>query len=648
MRLIGGARDLLSTAVYTTGSLTWRAAKFSATQCWNIFPYKGAAHKALKVSKWALYGTAGFCTAELAYRASQSELAAASLSMAGEALQPVREIAYDYLGEPIYNGVSAAADLALTGAKELVVESLSKAASIGVSGIVHFIACRILSVATTSFKAFGLFFDVFKRMDTPAQIMVGGGLLLRFGGSRLTKKMHTFCIGPNLPSLAQRGASSCQSPLSALIEKKVKRFLPWLKNKEEIKPILNKDIKAQVEPFIEANKKIAAGGDGFFRNMLLLGSPGTGKTMLAKYIARESGMNYIEIDGSTFARYEQWQEGLALKLLKEVFEYIQQSGRPVLVLIDEADGLLQRPDAIKDPRVKQSDLQFRSALLAATGVNNKLMLVLTTNHPDKMDRALLSRVQVKVNIPPPDLDSRVEILTKYIDQHFKKRSERATCLNDEKIKELAEKTEGMSGRDLLFLVDNFVVAQTYSRAKTLTPEMIADMLDLSLHSFREEYKYNAAQAAPLPATQPAQPAPPPPATQPLQVAVEPATPSPAEQPLQIVVEPVMPLPAEQPLQAAQPPATPSPEAEEPLQVVVEPVTVPEVEISAPEKPTAKTVESLGQKIANFVALFFSKIKEMFSAIGRFFSFSRAISAAPVLPSVRGVLDKQAAQALPSA
>jgi type II secretory pathway predicted ATPase ExeA len=485
----GQTRKIISTVVGTTAFCAWEVLKFSGRQALDVIPFKGTAVKVYEAGKFLfkLGTTAG--TAVWIGKTVQSGQFKAGASAFNSILEPVFE--------PVGAYASAAADSAKTAAKEFVVQTTADIASAGVTGVVHFIARRIFSAVSSVFGTFKLFFDVFKSMDTPAQVIVGGYLLLRFAGPRLSKRVHTFCIGPDLPVLAKSG-SRCQTPMGALVSKKISQ-IPWLKNHEEMKPILNKDVKELVEPFIAANKAIGEGGEGFFRNMLLLGPPGTGKTMLAKYIAQESGMNYIEIDGGTFAWLEQIEPGRALNALKDLLRYIEQSGRPVLVLIDEADGLLQRPDALAadprfkiDPKAKQSEIQFRSALLAATGVSNKLALVLTTNHPEKMDRALLSRVQVKVKITPPDLDSRIEILTKYIDKYFKNSPERATCLSDESIQELAQKTEGMSGRDLLFLVDNFVVARSTSRTKILTSKMMGDMLELSLRSLREEYDFTTA------------------------------------------------------------------------------------------------------------------------------------------------------------
>jgi hypothetical protein len=585
----GHTRRIITTVVGTTAYCGWEVLKFSGRQALDIIPFKGTAYnaaaKAYEAGKFLFKVGTTAGTAVLVGKSVQSGHFDAGISAANSILEPVLESVGDY--------ASAAADSAKTAAKEFVVQTTADIASAGVTGVVNFIARRIFSAITSVFDTLKMFFEIFTSMDTPAQVIVGGYLLMRFAGPKLSKRMHTFCIGPNLPILAKTG-SQCQTPMGALLRKKINQ-LPWpswLKKNEEMKPVLNKDVKALVDPFIAANKAIGEGGEGFFRNMLLLGPPGTGKTMLAKYIAKESGMNYIEIDGGTFAWLEQTQPGLALTALKDLLRYIEESGRPVLVLIDEADGLLQRPDALADPRVrldpkvKQSEIQFRSALLAATGVSNKLALVLTTNHPEKMDRALLSRVQVKVKITPPDLDSRIEILTRYIDQYFKKKPERTACLSDENIKELAQKTEGMSGRDLMFLVDNFVVARSTSKAKTLTPKMVEDMLELSLRALREEYDFNMVEEIqPAPSAQPS----PPPEVAPA------AQPSPSPEP------------------------APSVEASPPPQVA-EP-TPP-----AKETPPVKTAESPSPKPMNPLARLVSWIAEIFSgifsAIRKFFSFSR--------------------------
>jgi type II secretory pathway predicted ATPase ExeA len=604
-------------------TVCWEATKSCVTlpfrAAWSICPFKSAIKKTVETATTVLKVGAYVAGGVAAYQVGTSQIVTDGLSAAA----PYVESAVSHitpvvssLASPVADAISVAANSALDSAKSSVmgywsqfkvaaIQTFADLASMGVMGTVHFVARRILSAATSIWSVLGLFFEIFKAMDTPAQIVVGGAVLLRLTGPKLTKGMRTFCISPDLPRLARWGGSSCQSPLRALIQKKMSQ-IPWL-NKAEPKPIFNEDVSNQIEPFIEANRQVIASGEGFFKNILLLGPPGTGKTMLAKYIAKESGMNYIEIDGGTFALLEQYQQGLALKALNELLTFVKDSGRPLLLFIDEADGLLQRPGVTTDIRVKQSELQFRSALLAATGVSNKLLVVLTTNHPDKMDRALLSRVQAKVRVSHPNLESRTKILTEYIDKHFKKRPERATCLNDASIRELAEKTEGMSGRDLLFLVDNFVVAQSTSKNKRLTPKMIESMLDLALHALREEYEYNAAQAA---ATNPA------PATATIPASA--AAPVPAAEPAPTILD-VKPEPTV-------PPA-------------VELAQSPKLDDSTPETPIAKPVESISQKISNYVVRVFSQMvqmfREVFSMIGRFFSVSPSKPTVQIPNSVLG-------------
>ncbi len=507
-----GLRALLpsySTVASTTLWAGWEVTKFAGRRVWSIVPTNYITPVASWIGNGAALGLTFLTVSKLGRTVitkaveavtSETEAEPTATSVVGS----YATSAGAYVASQVGSLAMSAGSYVVETGRALVFEEVlettdffvngtikvaTKVTSLGISAILHSILSNISSFATGIWNKFGNFSEEFMKMGAPAQIVAVGYPLLLWGSPRLKKKIRNFCIGPDLPLLAQR-ESSCQTPLGAYIQKVIKDLeweRPWIKKVDESKPILNKDIKEQVEPFIAANKQIASGEDGFFKNMLLLGPPGTGKTMLAKYIARESGMNYIEIDGGTFAMWERHEEGMALKLLKGLLEYVEQSGRPVLLLIDEADGVLQKPEAIADTRPKQSDLHFRSALLAATNVSNKLLVVMTTNHADKMDRALLSRTQMKVKMTPPDSDARVEILTKYIDKHFEEAPERKTCLSDEKIKELAEKTEGLSGRDLMFLVDNFVTAKKSARDKTLSPEMMTYMLELSLQAFKEEY-----------------------------------------------------------------------------------------------------------------------------------------------------------------
>ncbi len=489
-----GKKYPISSAIISAG---WSVTKFIGRQAWDITPGKdyitGAASKARILAK-VLVG--GIILREVA----KTEIGSVALSKMGSLAVSGGAFAVEKTAEFAFQQAFQTADSAVTGGLNLIKGDVD---SWNITETAQGVASKVSSVAGWVLRILGSFGSAFTEMSIPGQLMIGGGALLYYGTPRLKKKVHQFFVGPDLPRLAKE-ESFCQTPLGAYVQKVIKDLeweKPWIKKIDESKPVLNKDVKERVEPFIAANKKIADGEGGFFKNMLLLGPPGTGKTMLAKHIAKESGMNYIEIDGGTFARYEHWKPGTALRYWRNLFEYIEQSGRPVLLLIDEADGMLPKVSDDADAEVQQSARQFRSAVLAATGVSNKLLLVLTTNHVNKMDEALVSRVQMRVKITPPNLDARIEMLTKYIDKYFGESPERKTCLNDEKIKELAEKTKGMSGRDLMFLVDNFVVAKRGAPNKTLSPEMMAFMLDLALQAFRGDY--DSEVPAPVEPEQPA-------------------------------------------------------------------------------------------------------------------------------------------------
>ena len=151
--------------------------------------------------------------------------------------------------------------------------------------------------------------------------------------------------------------------------------------------ILEKNLAARVSRIATSVRNTVANA-GFFRHLLFHGPPGTGKTMLAKRIARSSGLEYIYFAGGS--ALEQLQIEDALSKLTELFEFAKRSPKKLMIIIDEAEVLLA------DRRKKLSDKtrKLLNLVLGYTGTEQKnFVVVALTNRPEDLDKAFLKSLR---------------------------------------------------------------------------------------------------------------------------------------------------------------------------------------------------------------------------------------------------------------
>lgn len=176
------------------------------------------------------------------------------------------------------------------------------------------------------------------------------------------------------------------------------------------------------------------------RGVLLHGAPGTGKTLLAKAVANESGSNFVAINGpEVMSKYV----GEAEKKIREIFKHAEENA-PTIIFIDEIDAIAPKREEVTGEVERRVVAQIL-ALMDGLKERGKVVVIGATNRPDALDPALRrpGRFDREIELRVPDRDGRSEILQIHT---------RGMPLEDDvNLNELSDTTHGFVGADLAAL-----------------------------------------------------------------------------------------------------------------------------------------------------------------------------------------------------
>jgi len=203
---------------------------------------------------------------------------------------------------------------------------------------------------------------------------------------------------------------------------------------EEIKRVFKETIEWPLkypELFKQASTNPAKG-------LLLTGLPGTGKTLLAKAVASESGVNFISVKGP--ALLSKWV-GESEKGIREVFKKAKQAS-PCIIFFDEIDAIAPTRGASADSHVTERVISQLLTELDGIEELKGVLVLAASNRPDIIDPALLraGRFDLQLELPIPDEETRLEI--------FKVHTRGKPLADDVDLESLAKATEGMVGSDI--------------------------------------------------------------------------------------------------------------------------------------------------------------------------------------------------------
>jgi len=244
------------------------------------------------------------------------------------------------------------------------------------------------------------------------QMQIGGGKALSFGKSKakiLTKELHQITF-ENVAGIEEA--------------------------KDELEEII---------AFLRDPKKFTKLGGRIPKGVLLIGAPGTGKTLLARAIAGEADVPFFSISGSDFV---EMFVGVGASRVRDLFLQGKRNA-PCIIFIDEIDAVGRHRGAGLGGGHDEREQTLNQLLVEMDGFesNEGVILIAATNRPDVLDPALLrpGRFDRQVVVPVPDVKGREEIL--------KVHSKRAPLAEDVNLTLLARGTPGFTGADLENLVN---------------------------------------------------------------------------------------------------------------------------------------------------------------------------------------------------
>lgn len=224
----------------------------------------------------------------------------------------------------------------------------------------------------------------------------------------------------------------------------------------------------EIVEFLKDPGRFARLGGKIPKGALLVGSPGTGKTLLARAIAGEAGVPFFTISGSDFV---EMFVGVGASRVRDMFDQAKKSA-PCIVFIDEIDAVGRHRGAGLGNGNDEREQTLNQLLVEMDGfeANEGIIIIAATNRPDVLDPALLrpGRFDRQVVVPRPDIDGREQILQ----VHMKK----VPLAPDVDARIIARGTPGFSGADLANLVNEaallaarkgkrLVAAQEFEEAK---------------------------------------------------------------------------------------------------------------------------------------------------------------------------------------
>lgn len=218
----------------------------------------------------------------------------------------------------------------------------------------------------------------------------------------------------------------------------------------------------EIVEFLKDPKKFQRLGGRIPRGVLLVGRPGTGKTLLAKAVSGEAGVPFFSISGSDFV---EMFVGVGAARVRDLFEQAKKNA-PCITFIDEIDAVGRHRGAGLGGGHDEREQTLNQMLVEMDGFepNDSVIIIAATNRPDILDPALLrpGRFDRQVVVDLPDIKGRTEILRVH--------SQKVPLSKDVNLELIARGTPGFSGADLANIVNEAALIAAGKNKKQLDME----------------------------------------------------------------------------------------------------------------------------------------------------------------------------------